>query len=78
MASAATTIKVPRELRDRISAHAKKAGEPAAAFLTDLLDAYERAARFEAVRFAHATADERYRAETAEWDALGDEGLQSD
>lgn len=70
MTAPATTIKVPRELRDRIAGHAKRAGEPAAAFLSELIDAYEKGARFEAVRAAHAGADESYRAETAEWDAV--------
>lgn len=75
MTSAATTIKVPRELRDRIAKHAKEAAEPAAAFLSELLDNYERTARFQAVRAAHAGADGSYRAETAEWDAAASEAL---
>lgn len=78
MTSAATTIKVPRELRDRIAQHAKKAGEPAAAFLSELLDAYERANRFAAVRAAHASADGSYRVETAGWDAVAVEGIDGD
>jgi hypothetical protein len=63
------------EVRDRIAAHAKNAGEPTAAFLSPLLDVHGRTARFDAVRVAQASADDSYRAETRVWDGVRGEGI---
>ena len=64
-----TTIKVPKRLRQRISAEAARDGVTAAGLLSSLLDERDRAARFEAVRAAYARGvDEDYREETRAWD----------
>jgi predicted DNA-binding protein len=67
-----TTIKVPTELRDRISASARSRGTTAAGLLTELLDEHERAKRFSAVKSAYArlSPDDDYWAETRAWEAL--------
>ena len=70
-----TTIKVPKDLRARISREAADSGVTAAAFIADLLDERERRARFQAVAQAYETADDSYADETAEWDELADDGL---
>jgi hypothetical protein len=41
-----------------------------------LLDEHERRERFRAVAHAYAEANPAYLAETAEWDALADDGLE--
>jgi hypothetical protein len=70
-----TTIKVPKDLRDRISRDAALAGLTAAGFLGALLAEHERAARFDSVRQAYATApDAEYLIETAQWDKLASAG----
>lgn len=66
---AATTIKVPSELRDRINRDASARGLTAAKFLEQLLDHYEREQMLTAFGRAFATADATYRAETATWEA---------
>ena len=68
----ATTIKVPSELRDRISASARSRGTTAAGLLAELLDEHERAERFAAVKAAYArlAPDDDYWAETRTWEAL--------
>ena len=72
-----TTIKVPSELRDRLSADAKQHGQTIAARLADLLTAAEREARFESVRLAYERLpeDDDYWAETRAWDALSTDGV---
>lgn len=72
-----TTIKVPRTLRDRINHDAAGRGVPAATFIAALLDEYERAQRFAAVRKAYADqdADDDYAAEVVAWDATAADGL---
>ena len=72
-----TTIKVPVELRDRISADAKAHGQTIAARLEQLISAAERKARFASVRDAYArlAVDDDYQAETQSWDALSADGL---
>jgi hypothetical protein len=69
------TIKVPKQLRERISRDAAHEGLTAAGLISVLLDEHERRARFSAVRRAHAQADPAYAAETAEWEALAGDGL---
>lgn len=73
-----TTIKVPVELRDRISADAKAHGQTIAARLEQLISAAEREARFISVREAYArlAVDDDYRAESRAWDALSADGLE--
>jgi predicted transcriptional regulator len=86
-----TTIKVPVELRDRVSEDARARGVSMSALLAELVDEYERAQRFAAVRRAYAdlpAADDYetddyetddYAAETREWDsALAADGLPSE
>jgi hypothetical protein len=74
---ALTTIKIPTELRDRISADAKERGVTAAALLSELINDYERARRFAAIREAYANLppDDDYWAETRDWDTLSGDGL---
>lgn len=74
----ATTIKVPRELRDRINHDAGQRGLTAAALLAELVDAYERAQRFQAVARAYANLahDDDYQIETRAWDATVSDGLK--
>lgn len=69
---ALTTIKVPVELRDRISRDAKERGVTAAALLNQLLDDAERARRMEAVGAAFATLkdDDEYWDDVRAWDAI--------
>jgi hypothetical protein len=71
-AIATTTIKVPTELRDRISASARSRATTAAGLLTGLLDEHERAERFAAVKavYARLSPDDDYWAETPAWEAL--------
>lgn len=68
---ATTTIKVPTELRDRISASARSRGTSAAGLLAELLDEHERTERFAAVKAAYArlSLDDDYWAETRAWEA---------
>lgn len=68
-----TTIKVPKELRERVAVGAAEQGLTAAELIASLLDERERQARFRSVRACYATTDEGYAAETAEWDALAGE-----
>jgi hypothetical protein len=71
-----TTIKVSKGLRDRISRDAAREGMTAAGLIVFLIDAYERAARFDAVRAAYSGApDADYLAETERWDSLASDGL---
>ncbi len=70
---AATTIKVPSELRDRINQDASERGVTAAGLIEGLLDAYERRQRMEAFGRAFRGADREYWDEFRAWDvALGD------
>ncbi len=69
---AITTIKVPVELRERISASAKARGVPAATLLTEALDELDRQQRWAAVgaAFAALGPDDDYWDEVRAWDAL--------
>ncbi len=68
---ALTTIKVPTELRDRITADARGQGATVAGFLTAMLDEWEHRRRMAAVGSAFADGlDEDYRADLAAWDAI--------
>ena len=67
-----TTIKVPVELRDRISRDAKARGVTAAALLSELLDDAERRRRMAAVGEAFATLedDDEYWDDVRAWDKI--------
>ena len=69
-----TTIKISRELRDRISHDAAAAGTTAAGLISLLLDSYEREQRLAAVGRAYAQPDASYTEETAAWDLVDAEG----
>jgi hypothetical protein len=77
--SDATTIKVPKSLRDRIAENAGNEGLSSHAFLESLVDSYERSTRLAAVAAAYRNSDdddlESWRSETAEWDELSGDGL---
>lgn len=75
--AATTTIKVTPRARDRINERARARGVTPSAFLEILLDEYDRAQRFAAVRAAYAALppDDDYYTETAEWDAVTADGL---
>jgi hypothetical protein len=71
----ATTIKVPRELRDRINHDAGQRGLTAAALLAELLDDYERGRRLMAFGRAFAAGrDAEYQADTDLWDNTSADG----
>lgn len=72
-----TTIKVPKELRERIARAAAEHGLTAAELIAGLLDTDDRRARFEAVRRAYAAPDDAYRAETEQWESLAGDGLRA-
>lgn len=74
---AMTTIKIPKQLRERVARDAAQEGLTAAGFITVLIDDYERQRRFDAVRQAYATTDDSYTAETAAWDSLAGDGLDT-
>jgi hypothetical protein len=71
-----TTIKVPKQLRERLSREAAREGVTAANFVARLVDDHERQSRFEEVRRAYESDDDSYAAETAEWDSLANDGLR--
>ncbi|AKU15158.1 hypothetical protein [Luteipulveratus mongoliensis] len=75
--AATTTIKVTPHARDRINERARAQGVTPAALLERLLDEHDRAQRFAAVRASYAalSPDDDYHAETAAWDATGEDGL---
>lgn len=69
-----TTIKVSQHLRQRIAGDAAADGLTAAAFLTGLLDRYERDQRFAQVRRAYAAGgDAEYSELTEAWDLAADQ-----
>lgn len=71
-----TTIKVPRQLCDRLSQDAAWRGLTAAALIGELLDRYDREQRLAAVGRAYADAtDAGYADETAAWGATSADGL---
>ena len=76
-----TTIKVPQPLRQRIAGDAAHEGVTAAAFLTGLVDRYERDRRFADVRRAYAGYDRGDDSDYAEltqtWDRLTAEDLDT-
>jgi len=67
-----TTIKVPVELRDRISRDAKARGVTAAVLLAELLDDAERRRRMAAVGEAFATLEDgdEYWDDVRAWDKI--------
>lgn len=75
MPDSVTTIKVPRQLRERIATRAVRQRMTAAEVIAELLDEADRRARFDAVREAYAATDTSYREETEAWDSLADDGL---
>jgi hypothetical protein len=70
-----TTIKVPKQLRQRVADGAAREGLTAADLISTLLDEYERRRRFDAVRQAYAADDPTYIEETEVWDAAIGDGL---
>lgn len=75
-----TTIKVPVELRERISADAKAHGQTIATRLEQLISEAERQTRFAEIRAAYArlAPDDDYQEETTSWDSLAADGLDDD
>jgi len=73
--SAATTLKVSKELRDRIARLAAARGVSAGDLLAQLMDEQDRQARLAAVRRAYAEHEPGYAEETAAWDAAAADGL---
>lgn len=70
-----TTIKVPKDLRARISREAAEQGTTAAGLISTLLDEHEKRGRLRAVGRAYATADSSYAEEVEQWDTLAGDGL---
>jgi hypothetical protein len=70
-----TTIKVPKDLRARISREAAEQGTTAAGLISTLLDEHEKRGRLRAVGRAYATADSSYAEEIEQWDTLAGDGL---
>ena len=75
MSDTVATIKVPRQLRERIAARAVQRRMTAAEAIAELLDETDRRVRFDAVRVAYAATDPSYREKTEAWDSLADDGL---
>lgn len=72
-----TTIKIPKQLRARVTRSAAEQGLTAAGLIDALLDEHERHRRFEAVRAAYAVDDPTYTQEVEAWDGLAGDGLES-
>lgn len=72
-----TTIKIPKQLRERVARDAAEQGLTAAGFIATLIDDYERRRRFDAVRRAYASTDPSYVDETKAWDALAGDGIDT-
>lgn len=70
-----TTIKVPKDLRARISRDAAAQGTTAAGLIATLLDDHEKRARLLAVGRAYASIDDAYVAEVDLWDTVAADGL---
>jgi hypothetical protein len=70
-----TTIKVPRDLRARISREAAAQGTTAGGLISALLDDHEKRARLLAVGRAYASIDDAYVAEVDLWDTVAADGL---
>jgi hypothetical protein len=75
----ATTIKVPEDLRDRLNARARAADLTVAEVIEKLIEADERAARWEAIRQARARMTPahwaEYDEETQLWERAANEDL---
>jgi hypothetical protein len=75
----ATTIKVPEDLRDRLNARARAAELTVAEVIEKLIEADERAARWEAIRQARARMTPaqwaEYDEETQIWERAANEDL---
>ena len=71
----ATTLKVSKELRDRIAQLAAARGVSAGDLLAQLVDEQERRARLAAVQAAYAARDAAYDDETRAWDAAAADGI---
>ena len=76
-----TTIKVTRELRERISAAARGDSATVNQFLSGLMDEHDRnrrmAAAAEAMRSASPEVLEAYRRELRAWDVTDADGLEN-
>lgn len=72
-----TTIKVPKSLREYVTASAREEGLTSAQFLKRLTDEHARQRRFAAVRrsYVATTGDEDYRQVAAAWDRAVGDGL---
>jgi hypothetical protein len=71
-----TTIKVPRELRERVSRDARLHGLTAAGLISSLLDDLERADRLRSVGDAYAKGvDSEDTADLSDWDQASSDGL---
>jgi hypothetical protein len=75
----ATTIKVPEDLRDRLNARARASDLTVAEVIEKLIEADERAARWEAIRQARARMTPaqwaEYDEETQLWERAANEDL---
>ena len=73
---ATASIDVTSHVRDRIHDRARAQGIPPAVFVERLLDEHDRAERIAAARAAYALlSEDDTAAESAEWDAAGEDGL---
>ncbi|CAB5009727.1 MAG: hypothetical protein F2881_05890 [Actinobacteria bacterium] len=75
MTSDMTTLKIRKATRDLFNEAARGAGLTADAYLSRLLDDETWRARMAQAKAVMATPDDGYAGETAEWDALSDDGL---
>lgn len=74
--AATTTIKLTPSTRDRINARARERGMTPGALVEALLDADDRARRFETVRMAYSQlAADDDGSETTAWDTANFDGL---
>ena len=82
MTSEVTTIKVSKELRDRLMTHARAQGLTLAQFIEQVLVERQRAQLFEGMReaFSRTSHEEwtQYLAELREWDATLRDGLAAE
>ena len=73
----ATTIRVSKELRDRLNIESQKGFVTPAVVIERLLDDLDRRRRMAAFGNAVRTADEEYRQECEAWNTASDSGLGS-
>lgn len=73
-----TTIKVTKDLRDRLNLRAEAKGLTLAGFVERLLESYERRQRMEAFGKAFRSADTEYWDEFRAWDVTLADGLDDE